>query len=66
MLAMVADWRTFLNSAMPEEELRALRKHGRTGYPLGSVAFVEGLERTMGRILRPGKAGRPSKLLKRP
>jgi hypothetical protein len=26
MLAMIADWRAFLNSAMPEEELRDLRE----------------------------------------
>lgn len=66
MLAMIADWRAFLNSAMPEEELRDLREHGRTGYPLGSATFVERLERTVGRILHPGTPGRPSKLSKRP
>ncbi|MHB1033107.1 MAG: transposase [Pirellulales bacterium] len=66
MLGMVADWRGFLNSAISEEELQDLREHGRTGYPLGSAAFVERLERMIGRILRAGKPGRPSKLLKRP
>lgn len=66
LLAMVADWRGLLNSAIPEEELRDLREHGRTGYPLGNATFVERLERTVGRRLRPGKSGRPSKLLKRP
>ena len=66
MLAMVADWRGFLNRAIPEEELRDLREHGRTGYPLGNAMFVERLERTVGRILHPGKHGRPSKLLKQP
>ena len=43
-----------------------MREHGRTGYPLGNATFVERLERTVGRRLRPGKSGRPSKLLKRP
>ena len=66
LLAMVADWRGLLDSAIPEEQLRDLREHGRTGYPLGSATFVERLERTVGRRLRPGKPGRPSKLLKRP
>ena len=66
MLAMVPDWRSFLDSAIPEEELRDLREHGRTGCPLGSATFVERLERAIGRILRPQKPGRPSKLLKRP
>ena len=66
LLAMVADWRGFLDSAIPEKELCDLREHGRTGYPLGSPAFVERLEQTFGRNLRPGKPGRPSKLRKRP
>ena len=66
LLAMIADWRGFLNSAIPEEELRDLREHGRTGCPLGSASFVARLERVVGRILRPRKAGRPSKLLKQP
>jgi len=66
MLAMVADWRGLLDSAIREEELRDLREHGRTGRPLGNAMFVERLERVIGRVLRPGKAGRPSKLLKHP
>jgi len=66
LLAMVPDWRGLLDSAIPEGELRDLREHGRTGYPFGSATFVERLERTVGRRFRPGKPGRPSKLLKRP
>ncbi len=57
LLAMVADWTAFLDSALPEEELRDLREHGRTGRPLGSRAFVERLEGMVGRILRPLKRG---------
>ena len=64
--AMVPDWRGLLSSATLEEELRDLREHARTGYPLRIATFVERLERTVGRRLRPGKPGRPSKLLKRP
>ena len=66
MLALVADWQTLLNSAIPEEDLRDLRAHVRTGCPLGNPTFVERLERMVGRILRPQRPGRPSKLLKRP
>lgn len=62
LLEMVANWRGLLNSAIPEDELHDLREHARTGYPLGSAAFLEKLERTVGRRLRPGKSGRPSKL----
>ena len=66
LLAMVTDWRAFLDSAPPEEELEQLRDHGRTGHPLGNAAFIAGLEKTVGRILRPRKPGRKPKLLKRP
>ena len=66
MLAMIADWRGLLNSAIREEELLDLREHARTGCPLGNATFVDRLERAVGRILRPRKSGRPSKLLRRP
>jgi putative transposase len=66
LLAMVADWRGFLDSAIPEEQLRDLREHARTGYPLGNATFLERLERIVGRRLRPGKPGRPSRLPRRP
>ena len=66
LLAMVADWRKFLDSAVCEEQLRDLRQHGRTGRPLGSASFLERLESMVGRVLRPQKGGRPSKLRKMP
>jgi putative transposase len=57
LLAMVGDWKTFLRSAIAEEELRDLREHGRTGRPLGSSAFLDRLEGMVGRILKPQKPG---------
>ena len=57
LLAMIGDWNAFLNSALPEDELRDLREHGRTGRPLGSPAFLERLESLAGRVLRPLKRG---------
>ena len=66
LLEMLTDWRGFLNSAIPEEELGDLREHARTGYPLGKATFLDRLEKAAGRLLRPRKAGRPPKLLKRP
>jgi len=65
LLAMVGDWKAFLNSAIPEEELRELRQHGRTGRPLGSSAFLDRLERLVGRVLRPQKPGPRPKPRKR-
>ena len=60
LLAMVADWRGLLNSAVREEEIWNRREHVRTGCPLGSTTFVERLEGAIGRMLRPRKPGRPS------
>ena len=57
LLAMVGDWKAFLRSALPEEQLRDLREHARTGRPLGSSAFLDGLERRVGRVLKPQKPG---------
>jgi putative transposase len=57
LLAMVGDWKAFLRSATPEEELRDLRQHGRTGRPLGSLTFLDRLERLVGRVLKRQKPG---------
>ena len=35
LLAMIPDWAAFLNSAIPEEQLRDIRRHTRAGRPLG-------------------------------
>jgi len=56
LLEMVGDWRSFLSLAS-EGDSELIRKHERTGRPLGQAAFVEHLERAMGRILRPQKPG---------
>ena len=58
MLDLVNDWRAFLDSALPEEELRELRNHARTGRPLGGATFVDRLEKQVGRVLAPQKPGR--------
>ena len=57
LLAMIGDWTAFLNSAIPEEELRDIRRHGRTGRPLGDETFIARLEEMVGRVLKPQKRG---------
>ena len=59
LLERVADWRGFLDGGFDEAALAALRRHGRNGHPLGSEAFLETLERTLGRDVRPRPPGRP-------
>jgi putative transposase len=61
LLAMVGDWKGFLRTATAEEEIRDLREHGRTGRPLGSLAFLDRLERLVGRVLKPQKPGPKAK-----
>lgn len=58
LLEMVKDWRGFLLSGIPEAEIEKLRKHERTGRPLGKKLFVEKLEGTLGRLLTKQKPGR--------
>jgi putative transposase len=68
LLAMVDDWKALLRSKLEEKELEVLREHGRTGRPLGSPAFVDSLERLVGRVLQPQKRGpkpRPPKRRRR-
>ncbi len=57
LLAMVGDWNDFLRSAVPEHELKDIRRHGRTGRPLGDETFVARLEELAGRVLKPQKRG---------
>ncbi|HUV66113.1 MAG TPA: hypothetical protein VMW24_19630, partial [Sedimentisphaerales bacterium] len=64
LLAIIDDWRAFLDSVIPEKQLDQLRGHGRTGRPLGDATFLERLEQLIGRILRPKKPGRKPKLPK--
>ena len=63
LLAMINDWDAFLKSAVPEEELRDIRRHSRTGRPLGDEAFQSRLEDMLGRVLKPQKRGPKSKEL---
>jgi len=57
LLAMVPDWNAFLNSALPEKGFREIRRHARTGRPLGDEAFLGRLEEMLGRVLKPQKPG---------
>jgi len=57
----VSNWRRFLMEVDEEKVLDRLRRHGRTGRPLGEAGFVRRLERRLGRRLRPRPPGRPSK-----
>jgi putative transposase len=56
LLEMAGDWKLFLGAAT-EEEMESIRRHERSGRPLGSESFVERLESSLDRLLKPGKPG---------
>jgi putative transposase len=60
MLEMVGPWQDFLATASEEED-DALRRHEKTGRPLGSERFITGVEKRLGRILTPQSPGRKRK-----
>ena len=57
LLEIAGDWGLFLSGAEAEEQTDDIRKHERTGRPLGSEAFIEKLETTLERLLKRGKPG---------
>jgi len=61
LLKRVKDWREFLMETLEADEAELLRCHERTGRPLGKPAFLDRVEATLGRIVRPAKRGRKPK-----
>lgn len=57
MLQEIGDWEAFLRLSLDEEELATLRRHQRTGRPLGSHDFLRTLEKQLRRVLLPRKRG---------
>jgi len=63
LLSMVKeDWSDFLWEKIPSEEQQERHKHERTGWPLGSIAFIEQLESMLNLSLKPKKPGRKPKI----
>ena len=54
---MVGSWRDFLDRKDEQTEFELVRRHERSGRPLGEEGFIEGLERLLQRTLRPQKRG---------
>jgi len=55
-------WRDYLKAGAPESEAQSVRQCTHTGRPLGSEEFVSEMERKTGRLLAPGKGGRPAQV----
>jgi putative transposase len=57
MLGRVADWREYLGTEPDSTDTEILRRHLRTGRPLGSPEFLETLGARIGRALALRKRG---------
>ncbi len=57
LLGRIKDWQGYLGDAETEQRLDALRKHSRTGRPLGDNRFIQTAEVLAGRPLRPARPG---------
>ena len=57
MLNRVGNWNQYLSSEVSPEECEELRRHIRTGRPLGNDQIVNFVEELTGRNLKPGKPG---------
>jgi putative transposase len=54
---MVDDWKEFFKLPVDSKLGEILRKHERTGRPLGSESFIMKMEKKLDRILKPKKSG---------
>ena len=61
MLELAPDWKDYLAEELADDRLEALRRHARTGRPLGAARWVKRLEKRLARSLAPRKAGRKPK-----
>ena len=57
LLAIVGNWQELLASDLPEQEYERLRRHERSGRPLGDDAFLAKLEEMTTRVLRKQRPG---------
>lgn len=55
----IEDWAAFLDG--PGSDLEVIRKHSRTGRPLGDSSFLDRCARLTGLDLALGKPGRPKR-----
>jgi putative transposase len=56
LLALVPDWHNFLELS-DSDAVMILKRHERTGRPLGNSDFIEALEKKLKRTLQPQKPG---------
>ena len=62
LLEIINNWEGFLASGMQEKDEIKIKRHTKTGRPLGSQFFLGAIEKMLGRSVRPQKPGpKPNK-----
>ena len=57
LAGIISSWEELLSSDLPEEDYETIRRHERSGRPLGSEDFLDRLETLTSRLLRKKKPG---------
>ena len=57
MLDRIADWEAYLSSSTRSDRAESIRRHNRTGRPLGNTEFIKILEKQTGKTLTPKRPG---------
>ena len=57
LLELAGDWKEFLASGLSGGEAEVIRRHERTGRPLGENRFLDRIEKLVGRVVRKRKPG---------
>jgi putative transposase len=53
----LGEWKAFLEEGAEDGEMERIRRHTRSGRPMGDDAFIKSVERRLERVLRRGKPG---------
>ena len=57
LLEIIPDRQELLSTGLPENDYKTIRRHERTGRPLGGESFIDHLEQLTSRLLRKKKPG---------
>ncbi|MCK5232004.1 MAG: transposase, partial [Desulfobulbaceae bacterium] len=56
-LEIIPDWQELLSTGLLEDDYKTIRRHERSGRPLGGESFIDHLEQLTSRLLRKKKPG---------
>ncbi len=57
LLDIIGNWENFIAGPITHKDLTIIKRHERTGRPLGDSLFLTELENRLDKIIRPGKRG---------